>query len=83
MWEIKFTKEAANYAIDSHPYNEQVLIAIETLAFTATGLSSEGTYIENDDSEDILIWEIADHLVYYQIFLQENRIRIEVIKPLT
>lgn len=83
MWEIKFTREAASYAIDSHPYNEQVLIAIETLAFTTTGLSSEGSYIENDDSEDILIWEIAGHLVYYQIFPQENRLRIEVIKPLS
>ena len=82
MWEIKFTQEAASYAIDSHPYNEQVLIAIETLAFTPAGLSSEGEYLESEDSEDILIWEIADHLVYYQIFPQDNRLRIEAIKPL-
>jgi len=42
MWTLEYRQEASNYAIDSHPYNEAVLIAIETLAQTITGLPEEG-----------------------------------------
>lgn len=42
MWQIGFSREASQYAIDSHPDNEDVLIAIETLAFKPDGLPEEG-----------------------------------------
>jgi len=47
IWNVEFSQEASNYAIDSHPHNENVLIAIEQLAFNPDGLPSEGTYYDN------------------------------------
>jgi hypothetical protein len=41
IWDIELSQEANNYAIDSHPYNEHVLMAIERLAFSQDGLPTE------------------------------------------
>lgn len=78
IWDIEFSQEASNYAIDSHPYNENVLIAIELLASNPSGLPNEGTY---QLLEDWCIWEIADHTVVYQKDEVIFHIYIWVIKP--
>jgi hypothetical protein len=79
MWEIGFSQEASNYAIDSHPYNEDVLMAIELLAFTADGLPDDG-YIELEP--EIFLWHVAGHSVLYRRMTQgERRLWIAVIKP--
>ena len=78
IWDIEFSQEASNYAIDSHPYNENILIAIEFLAFNPSGLPNEGTY---QLLEDWCIWEIADHTVVYQKDDVVFHIYIWVIKP--
>lgn len=80
MWQIEFTKEAANYAIDSHPYNEQVLEAIEFLAFTEDGLPTDGNLWQ--DEEGFIWWEVSRHLVFFRRFEAERRLRVEAIKPL-
>ena len=38
MWELTYNREANNYALDSYPYNEDVLVAIESLTLTKDGL---------------------------------------------
>ena len=63
IWDVEFSQEASNYAIDSHPYNEDVLIAIENLAFSQDGLPNEGIY---QILEQWCIWEIAEHTVVYE-----------------
>jgi len=78
IWEIEFSQEAGNYAIDSHPYNEQLLMAIEELAFKPDGLPSEGSY---QMLQDWCIWEIADHTVVYQIDPVIFQLYIWVVKP--
>ncbi len=78
MWEIEFSREANNYAIDSHPYNEAVLLAIEQLAFSKDGWPSEGVYRALDNW---CIWEIADHIVLYEKEDRTLYIYLWMIKP--
>lgn len=78
IWEIEFSQEANNYAIDSQPYNENVLMAIEKLAFSEAGLPSEGVY---QVLEYWCIWEIADHTVVYERMPAFLHIYIWLIKP--
>lgn len=76
MWEIEFSQEANNYALDSHSYNEDILIAIENLAASSDGLPTEGTY---QLLEQWCIWEIANHTVVYE--LDPHVLYVWVIKP--
>ena len=78
IWDVEFSQEASNYAIDSHPYNENVLSAIEQLTINPNGLPNEGTY---QLLEDWCIWEIAGHTVVYQIDTVIFHIYVWVIKP--
>lgn len=79
MWEIEYSQEASNYAIDSHPYNEQVLIAIEDLSETVDGLPpSNGKALR----PNLYLWLIADHEVIYERFQYENLLYIWIVKPL-
>lgn len=80
MWEIEFSQEASNYALDSLPYNEDVLIAVERLIFAKNGLPTEGVY---QTIEQWCIWEIADHMVVYDRDERMLQIYVWVIKPLT
>ncbi len=79
-WELGFSHEASNYAIDSHPYNEEVLMAIEALAFIPDGIPDEN-YSELEPN--IYLWEVAGHLVLYQRITENGqRLWIAFIKPL-
>jgi len=78
MWQIGFSREASQYAMDSHPYNEEVLLAIETLAFTPDGLPQEGI---SELEPDIYLWQVAGHSVIYQRITSIRRLWVAVIKP--
>ena len=77
-WDIEFSQEANNYALDSHPYNEQVLSAIEELAFTQDGMPLDGAY---QVLGDWCVWEVADHTVVYERAVALFHIYIWLIKP--
>ena len=78
IWDVEFSQEASNYAIDSLPYNENVLIAIEKLAFSQDGLPTEGVY---QLLENWCIWEIAEHTVVYEKTPVLFHMYIWLIKP--
>lgn len=78
LWDVELSQEVNNYVIDSHPYNEDVLIAIEKLAFSQNGLPAEDVY---QVLEDWCIWEIADHTVVYERTPALFHIYIWLIKP--
>lgn len=78
IWDVELSQEASNYAIDSHPYNEHVLIAIEKLAFSQDGLPTEGTY---QVVEHWCVWEIAEHTVVYEITPALFHLYIWLIRP--
>lgn len=75
VWEIEFSQEANNYALDSHPYNEDVLVAIEKLADSEDGLPIEGAY---QWLEQWCVCEIANHTVVYE--REPNSLYIWVIR---
>ncbi len=78
MWLLEYSREASNYAIDSHPYNENVLIAIEMLALTDTALRSNSVELE----PGVYLWSIEGHLVVYKRrLLPDQSILIATIKP--
>jgi hypothetical protein len=82
MWLLDYSQEASNYALDSHPYNEVVLMAIESLALTSDGLSTEGDYREY--APGYFLWEIAGHLVAFERFVDPPpELYIVFIRPLT
>lgn len=78
MWTIELSQEASNYALDSLPYNEDVLIAIEKLAFSQDGLPAEGL----DQAVGMwCIWEVSGHTVVYDKSDSDQIIYIWLIKP--
>ncbi len=79
MWQLEYNQEANHYALDSYPYNEEVLMAIEALALTADGLP-DAAYSELEP--EYYLWEVAHHTVIFRRILDETpRLRILVIKP--
>ncbi len=78
MWLLEYSREANNYAIDSHPYSEDVLSAIETLALTDMALPPNSTELE----PEVYLWRVEGHLVIYKRRLFPIRsIWIAIIKP--
>jgi hypothetical protein len=77
-WSVEFSQEAANYAVDSYPYNEEVLIAIERLTTSQDGWPREGVH---QVLETWCIWEIAEHTVVYERDETGFQIYIWLIKP--
>lgn len=79
IWDVEFSQEASNYAIDSLPYNETVLNEIEALAFSENGLPREGVY---QLLGDWCVWDIANHTVVYEKTIAPRHIYIWLIKPM-
>lgn len=80
MWVLEYSREANNYALDSHPYNEEVLMAIESLPDMEDGLP-EDNWIEWEPEN--FLWEVAEHWVLYQrIWSNPPRLLVLAIKPL-
>lgn len=78
VWEIEFSQEASNDAIDSLPYNEDVLVAIEKLAERQEGWPDEGSF---QILEEWCIWEIAGHIVVYERERTVFHLYVWLIKP--
>jgi len=80
MWKLEYTQEANHYALDSYPYNEDVLVAIELLAQTESGLP-ESAYREWKPGH--FIWSVAEHYVaFHRIIDAQPTIIILLIKPM-
>ncbi len=77
LWEIEFTKEANNDALDSYPYNEEVLIAIESLALTESRIPSNDCL---EIESNFFRWTVANHHVFIQ--RMTKKLRIATIKPI-
>jgi hypothetical protein len=79
LWRLNYSQEANNYALDSYPYNEGVLDAIQRLTQLPSPYPSGVT---RTNLADILIWHIAEHAVYYQVDEDALSITILAIHPL-
>lgn len=79
QWRLEYSREASNYALDSLPYNEAVLIAIQDLAF----MPSPYPPAISEVLPGMLSWEVADHAVYYEVSEETLTIKIIAIRPLT
>lgn len=81
MWQLEYSQEASNYALDSHPYNEGVLMAIEDLVDSEDGLPADANWTEW--RHEHYLWVVAGHLVSFQRFRSPTpRLLILFIKPL-
>ena len=78
MWRLTYNREANNYVLDSYPYNEDILMAIESLALSEDGLPTSHC-VELDD--DYYLWLVAQHSVVFQRIVSSREIRILIIKP--
>ena len=78
MWELTYNREANNYALDSYPYNEDVLVAIESLTLTKDGLPAIN-FVKLE--AEYYLWEVAQHSVLFQRIVDKMEIRILIIKP--
>lgn len=80
MWTLRYSREANNYALDSYPYNEDLLVAIELLAQTPGGLPASN-YREWKPKH--ILWQVAGHYVaYYKTVEPHPTIIILTIKPM-
>jgi len=60
FWRLEYSREASNYALDSLPYNEAALLAIQELASMPSPYPP-GTI---EVLPGMLSWEVANHAVY-------------------
>jgi hypothetical protein len=79
QWQLNYSREANNYALDSYPYNEALLNAIQGMIAMPSPYPAGVT---RADHAGILIWQIADHAVYYQVNEESLTITILAIHPL-
>jgi hypothetical protein len=79
MWEVEYSREAANYLLDSGLYVNAVVQAIESLMQTEDGIPREGC---TQLAFHHYLWEVADHLVYYTRLRGDHKLYVTVIKPL-
>lgn len=77
MWQLEYTPEAQSYALDSYPYNEAVLMAIDALGLTEEGIPTENCVAWE---EDCYLWEVAEHLVSLRVIWP--KLQILWIKPM-
>ena len=78
LWRLKYSRETSNYVLDSLPYNEVVVNAIQRLAIMP---SPYPPGIIQADVLDILIWRVAEHEVYYLVNEETLTITILAIHP--
>jgi hypothetical protein len=77
MWEVWYGLEAANYLDDSGELVADLFFAIEALAGSA-GWPQNGGYQQTDE---LILWHILNHLVIYQRLENERVVRIASVKP--
>ena len=79
MWEVEYSREAANYLLDSGTYAAGVLRAIEELMQTADGIPRDGG---TQLAPNHCLWEVAAHVVLYTRLSLDHKLYVTVIKPL-
>lgn len=64
MLRIRYEREASNYFFDNGELTRGLMIAVETLAFTAgTPTTGEHTAVENG----LYLWVVMGHIVIYRV----------------
>ena len=78
MWELEYSREAANYLLDSGELANSLVEAIEAVTHTEDGIPAEGcTYLAFNH----YLWEVAGHLVLYTRLSLDHKLYVTVIKP--
>jgi hypothetical protein len=79
LWRLNYSREANNYILDSYPYNEAVVMAIQTLALMPSPYPPGVTQAK---IPGIMVWRVADHDVYYRVDEDVLTLIIMAIHPL-
>mgnify|MGYP003379673023 CR=1 FL=1 len=77
MWEVWYAHEAANYLNDSGELVAELFFAVEALAETS-GWPQVGVHQQTDE---LVIWQVLNHLVIYQRLENVQIVQIAAIKP--
>jgi hypothetical protein len=77
MWEVWYDLEAANYLADNGELVAALFFAMEALAET-DGWPQQGDYHQEDE---LITWQILDHLVIYQRLENQQIAQIAAIRP--
>ena len=77
MWEVWYSREAANYLADNGSLVAYLFFAMESLAETA-GWPQNGDYYQESD---LVTWQILGHSVIYQRIEDDQIAQITFIKP--
>jgi hypothetical protein len=77
MWEIEYSDEVKFYFLDNGDRGFALLVKLEELSYTSTGMPPEGcTQLE----PGYYWWEVLRHSVVYRT-ITENRLEILTVKP--
>ncbi|MFN8491321.1 MAG: hypothetical protein U0350_27230 [Caldilineaceae bacterium] len=77
MWEVWYGLEAANYLADNGELVAALSFAMEALAET-NGWPQSGDYAQ---AQELVSWQILDHLVVYQRLENQQIVQIAAIIP--
>lgn len=77
VWSLDYTDEAKYYFVDNGDFVFDLLVQIEVLKFSESGIPLEDcTQIE----ANIFLWKVLGHYVIYERNVNLRRIRIAVVK---
>jgi hypothetical protein len=77
MWEVWYGLEATNDLDDNGSLVTELLFAMEALA-KSDGWLQQGVYHQQDD---VVIWQILNHLMFYQRLIDQQVAKITLLKP--
>ena len=79
LWRLEYSREANNYVLDSYPYNEAVVMAIQSLMLMP---SPYPPGVTPSKIPGVMVWRVTDHDVYYRVNEDALILIILVIHPL-
>lgn len=76
MLRVEYSREASNYFLDNGRLTFELMVAIESLAFT-NGIPVEGRHVE--PIAGVHVWTHMDHLIAY--YVEGNRLIVQAVAP--
>jgi hypothetical protein len=78
MWEIHYSREAAQYLEDNTSLITELYFAIEALA-ASSGMPPAGSF---DEMQGLILWNTLGHLVILRRTQVAQVVRVLAIKPI-
>ena len=77
-WWVEYTQEVGNYLLDNGALVTDLFYALESLTDTDRIPLLNYRYVGADE----ILWEAADHFIFYRRIEEDKRIIVAAVRPL-